>query len=209
MHPFEDAAPLEDCARKTPCSIFLFATHSKKRPDNLVFARMYDGHVLDLIEIGIDGFIPIEGFKVRYNLDMTLVEISTFLMDYQNKKNGIGQAPLILFTGAEFSYSNEMNCFKDMLLDVFHRDPQVDLYDLKGIDHLIAFTALSSKQIEIRTYTIALKKSQSKLPRVEIDEIGPRIGAHIRRVRFANRSILKIPSILTDANKVRCTLALL
>ena len=89
-----------------------------------------------------------------------------------------------------------------MLLDVFHKDPQVDLFDLKGISHIMVFTALDSRRVDIRTYTISLKRSQSKLPRVELTEIGPRICTQIRRAKFANRGVLKVSSILSEVNKV-------
>lgn len=36
ISPFEDAASLEFLAPKNDCGLFVFGSHSKKRPDNLV-----------------------------------------------------------------------------------------------------------------------------------------------------------------------------
>ena len=55
VHPFEDATPLEFLSQKNDASLFAFGTHSKKRPHNLVFGRMFDHHVLDMVEMGVTG----------------------------------------------------------------------------------------------------------------------------------------------------------
>lgn len=100
-------------------------------------------------------------------------------------------------------YGDEMICYKDILLDMFHRNPQTDLYDLKSIDSVISFTALNSKQVDMRVYRILLNKCTSKIPRVELEETGPRIKTEIRRIRFANRKVMKVQSILTEHEKVK------
>ena len=43
----------------------MYANHAKKRPHNLTFCRFYDGHLLDLLEVGIDGFRPIQDFAAN------------------------------------------------------------------------------------------------------------------------------------------------
>jgi len=37
LSPFEDQSMIEFFSSKSDCSLFVFGTHSKKRPDNLVF----------------------------------------------------------------------------------------------------------------------------------------------------------------------------
>ena len=51
--PFEDDSRLEFLAHKNDASLFVVANHTKKRPHNLVLGRMYDGHVLDMMELGV------------------------------------------------------------------------------------------------------------------------------------------------------------
>jgi ribosome production factor 2 len=65
IHPFEDASSLEFFAGKNDASLFVTGLHSKKRPDDLVFTRIFDGRVLDMIELGIDEIKDMASFKVR------------------------------------------------------------------------------------------------------------------------------------------------
>lgn len=63
MHPFEDHAPLESFSKKQDCSLFCFGNDQKKRPDNIVMGRTYDGRVLDMFEFGVLDFQSVEQFK--------------------------------------------------------------------------------------------------------------------------------------------------
>ena len=58
VHPFEDATPMEFLSQKNDASLFAFGTHSKKRPHNLVFGRLFDHHILDMVETGVAGAWP-------------------------------------------------------------------------------------------------------------------------------------------------------
>ncbi|OUM68555.1 hypothetical protein PIROE2DRAFT_34970, partial [Piromyces sp. E2] len=53
IHPFEDQSSLEFFSQKNDASLFCIGSNSKKRPNNLVFVRMFDYQVLDMIELGI------------------------------------------------------------------------------------------------------------------------------------------------------------
>jgi ribosome production factor 2 len=55
---------LEFFAGKNDASLFVTGLHSKKRPDDLVFTRIFDGRVLDMIELGIDEIKDMSSFKV-------------------------------------------------------------------------------------------------------------------------------------------------
>jgi ribosome production factor 2 len=65
VRPFEDASSLEFWATKNDASMFVVGQTSKKRPNNLVFARMYDYRLLDMVEVGVDKFVPMSEFKVK------------------------------------------------------------------------------------------------------------------------------------------------
>nr|CAD1838998.1 unnamed protein product [Ananas comosus var. bracteatus] len=58
IRPFESGGEtsLEFFSLKTDCSLFVFGSHSKKRPNNLVLGRTYDNHIYDLVEVGVDNF---------------------------------------------------------------------------------------------------------------------------------------------------------
>jgi len=64
IHPFDDQSSLEFFSQKNDASLFCVGTNSKKRPNNLVFVRMFDYQVLDMIELGIENFKSLHDFKV-------------------------------------------------------------------------------------------------------------------------------------------------
>ena len=51
---------LENFCKKADTSLFLFGSHSKKRPNNIVIGRMYDEKVLDMVEMGINSVTNID-----------------------------------------------------------------------------------------------------------------------------------------------------
>ena len=64
IHPFVDFKPLEFFANKNDASLAVFASHSKKRRDNLCFIRFFDYAVMDLFEMSVVDFIPMSIFEV-------------------------------------------------------------------------------------------------------------------------------------------------
>lgn len=64
IHPFESTTSLEFFSAKNDASLFVVGHSQKKRPDNLVWARMFDGQVLDMIEVGITQATSMKEFKV-------------------------------------------------------------------------------------------------------------------------------------------------
>ena len=66
IRPFEDASSLEFWAQKNDASLFLVGQTTKKRPNGLTFARMFDNRLLDLCEVGVDSFLSMSEYKVRY-----------------------------------------------------------------------------------------------------------------------------------------------
>jgi ribosome production factor 2 len=64
IQPFTDSSSLEFWAQKNDTSLFLIGQTTKKRPNGLTLARMYDGKVLDMCEFGVDKFVSMTEFKV-------------------------------------------------------------------------------------------------------------------------------------------------
>ena len=54
--PMEDASMIERTSIKYDASLFMVGSHQKKRPHNLVLGRIFDGHVLDMFEFGVENF---------------------------------------------------------------------------------------------------------------------------------------------------------
>ncbi|KAK8679970.1 hypothetical protein V6N13_108926 [Hibiscus sabdariffa] len=97
IKPFESGGETssEFFSLKTDCSLFV------KRPNNLVIGRMYDHHVYDLVEVGIENFKSIESFT--YDKKMA---------------PRVGAKPFIAFVGEEFENVDELKHLKEVLLDL-------------------------------------------------------------------------------------------
>jgi len=171
IRPFEDANSLEFFGQKLDASLFVFGNHNKKRPNNLIFGRLYDHHLLDMMELGLDSFTAIKDFK--------------------NSKIAVGTKPCLLFEGESFAdkANTEMQRLKSLFIDFF-RGPEVTNVRLAGIEHVLQFTSLE-KKVFIRSYKINLKKSGGRVPRVTLEEIGPRLDLTLRRTHLASDDLFK------------------
>lgn len=65
IRPFEDASSLEFYANKNDASLFVIGQSTKKRPNGMVFVRMFDGRVLDMCEVGVEDWKSMNEFKVK------------------------------------------------------------------------------------------------------------------------------------------------
>lgn len=79
-----------------------FGSHSKKRPNNLVLGRLFDHHIYDLVEVGVDNFKSTETFG--YDKKLT---------------PRIGSKPFFAFIGEGFESVEELKHLKEVLLDLF------------------------------------------------------------------------------------------
>jgi hypothetical protein len=61
---------------------------------------------------------------------------------------------------------------------------------LAGIEHVLQFTAVENKVL-LRSYRIILKKSGTRIPRVELEEIGPSVDWVLRRSQLASDDLFK------------------
>lgn len=67
--PFEDESALEFLGHKNDASLFMLGTSNKKRPDNIVMGRLFDFHVLDMVEFGVVNLRPgvvVQGGSSRF-----------------------------------------------------------------------------------------------------------------------------------------------
>ncbi len=62
--PFEAGGEtrLEHFSVKTDAGGFVLASHTKKRPHNLVLGRFYDHRLYDLLELGVEAFRSTQTF---------------------------------------------------------------------------------------------------------------------------------------------------
>lgn len=95
-----------------------------------------------------------------------------------------------MFAGDLWETNPAYSQIKSLLVDIF-RGPVVDKINMEGIDHVISVTA-TEKLILFRHYRINMKKSGSRLPLVELEEIGPRADFSLRRRMEAAADVLKL-----------------
>ena len=181
VHPFDDASSLEFFAEKNDASLLCFGSSQKKRPHTLTLVRTFGYKVLDMLELGLDA----EAFRT--------------MAQFKTKKFVIGLRPMVLFAGSAFEspVSNEYTLAKSMFLDFFKGDPS-DKIDVEGLQYIVSISADEESSdtdvkpaIHLRVYLISTKRSGQKLPRVEVEEIGPRMDFRVGRVREADESMLK------------------
>lgn len=73
IRPFEDASSLEFWAGKNDATLFVIGQSTKKRPNGITFVRMYDGRVLDMLEVGVVGSVGLGDLKVRAGCWRTVI----------------------------------------------------------------------------------------------------------------------------------------
>ncbi|KAK2582630.1 hypothetical protein KPH14_004912 [Odynerus spinipes] len=181
--PFEDVTTIEKFSSKLNAPLFIFGSHNKKRPHNLVFGRMYEHTLLDMVEFGIENYKGLKEFKVP--------------------KISVGIKPLLTFNGELFENNQEYSRIKNLFVDMFQREV-VHKIRLQGLEHVLSFTAHENK-IYVRSYRILLKKSDSRIPRIELEEIGPSMDLVCRRTKFASidhfKQACKKPKELKEKKK--------
>lgn len=180
MHPFDDASSLEFFSQKNDTSLMVLSLHSKKRPHCLTLARTFDHKMLDMLELYINP--------------------STFrtLQQFKNKKPSIGLKPLISFHGTVFEDPSETKytLAKSLLIDLFKGQDATEV-DVEGLQYLISISApepddtTPSPPIAIRFYLLRTLRSGQKLPRIEVEEMGPRMDCTLGREMFPDADMLK------------------
>ncbi|KAI0798631.1 Brix domain-containing protein [Irpex lacteus] len=180
VRPFEDATSLEFWSQKNDASMFVLGQSTKKRPHGLTFVRMYDSRVLDMCEVGVEGWKSMQEFKTA--------------------KATPGHKPLLHFASDLFDTHPRFQQLKSLLMDFFNGEV-IDSICLKGIESVISITAgplpdspsTSSElpKVHIRAYTIRFLSSGTRVPRVELTPMGPSIDLSLRRNQDADPELLK------------------
>ncbi|KAJ8588949.1 Brix-domain-containing protein [Rhizopogon salebrosus TDB-379] len=191
IRPFEDASSLEFWANKNDASMFLIGQSTKKRPAGLVITRTFDSKVLDMCELGIDKFVSMAEFKTP--------------------KSTPGHKPMMHFASELFDTHTRFIQLKSLLTDLFNGEV-IESICLPGLEHMISVTLSPAPSLQtanpilgesqdedlqnlpkvhIRTYTVKLLPSGTRVPRVELTEMGPFIDLSLRRHQDADPEMWK------------------
>jgi ribosome production factor 2 len=131
LHPFENPEVVEKFVDQKQASWFVIGSNSKKRPNNLIFGRLFDSETLDLVEFKLDNYSEIPS-------------IYPFPP---------GIHPLLLFQGEVFETNEIYTRIKNMFIDFFG-GKALEKVDTRGLNKLIAFTATSDNKIHFRCYQL-------------------------------------------------------
>lgn len=165
----------------------VFGSHSKKRPHAMTFIRCFDGRILDILELCVQQ------------------DTARTLQQFKGEKCKVGVKPLLSFSGSawESPVKNEYTLAKSLFVDFF-RGEETTAVDVEGLQLLISFFVgeegepSTSGQVEqkplihMRCWRIVTERSKnSKVPRVEVVEMGPRIDWKVGRMRDADEGAWK------------------
>jgi len=178
IHPFDSAASLEFFSEKNDAALLVFGSHQKKRPHALTFVRTFEHKTLDMLELLVQ--------------PETLRTLSQFKNE---RKATVGLKPMVCFAGRAFEspVPDAYTLAKSVLLDFF-KGPDVPSVDVEGLQYLIQIAAGEEGDkplIHVRSYMIRTKRSGQKLPRVEVEEMGPRIDFAVGRIKEAEEAVMK------------------
>lgn len=181
VHPFEDASSLEFFSEKNDASLFVFGSTSKKRPHALTLVRMFGHKVLDMLEVYLDP----ESFRR--------------MSQFKTRKATMGLRPMVVFAGSVFDspVENEYTLAKSMFTDFFAGRENAEKIDVEALQCIVSITAEDpvsedeKPRIHVRVYLISTKRSGQRLPRVEVEEMGPRMDFRVGRVQEADQNMLK------------------
>ena len=132
-------------------------------------------------------------------LELYVVQDTARTFDqFKGKTCSIGLKPLLSFSGAQFDspIPNQYTLAKSIFLDFF-RGGETQEIDVEGLQLLISFSAGENSsdghlaKINMRCWRIVTKRSGQKLPRIEVEEMGPRIDFRIGRIKEAQDSLWK------------------
>lgn len=179
IHPFENVESLEFLAGKNDCGIVLFGSHNKKRPNCVTIVRTFDNHVLDMCELSLlPPATPEEYDTAKFQVP-------------------VGMKPLMLFAGNQWEDETNFTfkMIKSMFLDMFKGEESKQI-DVGGLQYMMMISAGEQQEglspiVNVRWYKIKTKRSGQKLPRVEVEEVGPKFDFKVGRTREADESMMK------------------
>lgn len=146
----------------------------------MTLARTFDHKMLDMLEL----YINPETFRT--------------LQQFKNKKPSVGLKPLLSFHGTVFEDPNQTKytLAKSLFIDFFKGQDATEV-DVEGLQYLVSITATEptdaqpNPEVKLRFYLLRTKRSGQKLPRVEVEEMGPRIDFTLGREQFPDTDMLK------------------
>ncbi|KAJ1455374.1 hypothetical protein M885DRAFT_483645 [Pelagophyceae sp. CCMP2097] len=168
LRPLEDAAELERMLAKYDAALFAVASHSKKRPHNLLLGRAFDGTVLDMFEFAVVDPGPSTGIEKM-----------------------AGSKPCLIFVG-DWDCDDKTKRLRNFMAD-FLRGADVGEVNLAGLESVVQVSltrpppgapdAKDGVLVSVAPFRLRLTKSASgeKLPDVNLEPSGAAMKLALRR----------------------------
>jgi ribosome production factor 2 len=129
LFPFDNAEDVSKFFDSKDGSLIVIGSNSKKRPNNLIFGRLFDSHFLDLVEFKLNSFEETASTRPIYP----------------------GLHPLMLFQGESFETDPVLTRVKNLFIDYFGGRP-LDKVDSRGLSTLLCFTVTQDNLIHFHCY---------------------------------------------------------
>jgi ribosome production factor 2 len=155
--PFENDASFRFLCEKNNASLFALGSHSKKRPDNLVMARMFEFNVLDMFEFSLT--------SIRA------------MADFRQETFAVGSKPFMVFQGDAFENHPTYQQLKSVFMDFFCSKPLASFVPAAlRQGHVIVLTVLPDSSVAFRHYRLDAYSVEGRTsPGAQLIEIGPRL----------------------------------
>ncbi|KAF2756744.1 Brix-domain-containing protein [Pseudovirgaria hyperparasitica] len=182
IHPFDDASSLEFFSAKNDAALLLFGNSSKKRPHSITLARMFDHALLDMLEL------------------LVVPDTLRTLAQFKTRKPAVGLRPLLAFSGAAFEspVASPYTLARSLFIDLLRGEEAAGKVDVAGLQYLVHISTAEAGSdagemppIHFRVYLLSTKRAGGKVPRVEVEEMGPRIDFRVGRTRVAEPDMMK------------------
>ncbi|KAJ3449155.1 brix domain containing protein [Anaeramoeba flamelloides] len=168
--PFDDETSLEFLCNKNDCGLFVLGSHTKKRPNNLIVGRVYDNHLYDMVEFGVDSLKTIHQIKGETCVD--------------------GTKPLLVFNGDGFQFDEDYKMIKNLFIDLFkgvvvqsilltslQKSPNVDLTDMGPYFNLTKRRIQMASNDLMKTATwVHPSLRPKKVKNVSRNKLGDKVG---------------------------------
>lgn len=170
IRPFETVEKLENVCNKKDCGLFVFGANSKKRPNSLYFGRIYNEHILDLVEFEI---------KIMKEIDPKAEIVPD-------------EKPCIIFQGDVFEYESNFMRIKNLIHDFFTENVQPKKVNIReGINHFIVITGDGeTNTLHIRQYELTVAPNEIINAAADFTKIakdvGPSLDLVYRKANFAS-----------------------
>ncbi|KAL7719367.1 Ribosome production factor 2-like protein [Entamoeba marina] len=176
--PFEDERPFEAYSTGRDCSLIMLSSHNKKRPHCLTLIRMFDGHILDMLELLVSHYKSISSFSGDKPPSATRI--------------------MYTFVGSLFETNEDFRMFKNMIIDFYRNDVKQSLV-VDELTAMMTFVAVDGK-IHMTVHNVKTSKSGVKL-----NEVGPQVIMTPGRSKYGAEDMreeaMTIPPELQPAKK--------